>query len=224
MNLTSGDTDLRGVILLELVICSCPRNCKEKAGKHLEGWTDVLLRLTMLYSVGRSSHLHSLPLFFSLSLLFPSLTSYTLIASLPSCLLFLLVPRLPQSLLRVRFSDDNPQPQGMEASWARKDCTHSLSSESFPLNSHFPQSFHKAFWSFTLNNVEHTFLRLFRQLSSKESACQYRRCKFNPWVRKIPGVGNGTHSSILAWEIPWTEELVGSSPRGCKRVGHTWAA
>ena len=25
-----------------------------------------------------------------------------------------------------------------------------------------------------------------------------------------------THSSILAWRIPWTEELVGFSPQGCK--------
>ena len=25
-----------------------------------------------------------------------------------------------------------------------------------------------------------------------------------------------THSSILAWEIPWTEELEGHSPWGCK--------
>ena len=23
---------------------------------------------------------------------------------------------------------------------------------------------------------------------------------------RLPGVGNGTHSSILAWRIPWTEE------------------
>ena len=29
-----------------------------------------------------------------------------------------------------------------------------------------------------------------------------------------------THSSILAWEIPWTESLVGYSPWGHKRVGH----
>ena len=28
-----------------------------------------------------------------------------------------------------------------------------------------------------------------------------------------------THSSILAWRIPWTEELVGYSPWG-HRVGH----
>ena len=25
-----------------------------------------------------------------------------------------------------------------------------------------------------------------------------------------------THSSILAWRIPWTEELAGYSPWGCK--------
>ena len=27
------------------------------------------------------------------------------------------------------------------------------------------------------------------------------------------------HSSILAWEIPWTEEPVGYSSWGCKRAG-----
>ena len=26
----------------------------------------------------------------------------------------------------------------------------------------------------------------------------------DPWVRKIPEKGMATHSSILAWEIPWT--------------------
>ena len=33
-----------------------------------------------------------------------------------------------------------------------------------------------------------------RSLSGKESACQcqrHRRCGFDPWVREIPGVGNG---------------------------------
>ena len=29
-----------------------------------------------------------------------------------------------------------------------------------------------------------------------------------------------THSSTLAWDIPWTEEPSGPSPWGCKRVGH----
>ena len=30
-----------------------------------------------------------------------------------------------------------------------------------------------------------------------------------------------THSSILAWRIPWTEELVGYSPRGHKESNAT---
>ena len=46
--------------------------------------------------------------------------------------------------------------------------------------------------------------------SGKESASQYRkheRLEFNSWVGKIPwGEEIATHSSILAWEIPWTEE------------------
>ena len=29
-----------------------------------------------------------------------------------------------------------------------------------------------------------------------------------------------THSSILAWEIPWTGEPVELQPMGCRRVGH----
>ena len=33
--------------------------------------------------------------------------------------------------------------------------------------------------------------------------------------------GMATHSSILAWRIPWTESLAGYSPWGC-RVGHKW--
>ena len=32
-----------------------------------------------------------------------------------------------------------------------------------------------------------------------------------------------TYSSILAWEISWTEEPGGYSPWGCKRVGHNLA-
>ena len=32
-----------------------------------------------------------------------------------------------------------------------------------------------------------------------------------------------THSSILAWEIPWTEEPAGLQSMGSQRVGHDWA-
>ena len=43
----------------------------------------------------------------------------------------------------------------------------------------------------------------------------------------IPGLGRclrkemATHSSILAWKIPWQRSLLGYSPWGC-RVGHDW--
>jgi len=56
-------------------------------------------------------------------------------------------------------------------------------------------------------------------LSGKESACQYRRRGFNPWVRKIPLEKEmASYSSILAWEIPRTEELSRYNPWACKRV------
>ena len=45
----------------------------------------------------------------------------------------------------------------------------------------------------------------------------------------MPGSGNplekgiATHSSILAWRIPWTEEPGGLQSTGSQRVGHNWA-
>ena len=32
-----------------------------------------------------------------------------------------------------------------------------------------------------------------------------------------------THSSILAWEIPWTKEPDGLQPMRLQKVGHDWA-
>ena len=32
-----------------------------------------------------------------------------------------------------------------------------------------------------------------------------------------------THSSILAWRVPWTEEAGGLQSMGLQRVGHNWA-
>ena len=32
-----------------------------------------------------------------------------------------------------------------------------------------------------------------------------------------------THSSILAWEIPWTEESGELQSMGSQRIGHDWA-
>ena len=39
----------------------------------------------------------------------------------------------------------------------------------------------------------------------------------------LTGEGNGTHSSPLAWRVPWTEEPGGLQSMGSQRVGHDWA-
>ena len=36
--------------------------------------------------------------------------------------------------------------------------------------------------------------------------------------------GVATHSSILAWRIPWTEESGGLQSKGLQRVGHACSA
>ena len=49
------------------------------------------------------------------------------------------------------------------------------------------------------------------------------RCRFSPWVRKLPLEKEmATHSSTLVWRTPWTEEPGGLQPRLFKsqRVRH----
>ena len=41
-----------------------------------------------------------------------------------------------------------------------------------------------------------------------------------PGLGRSPGEENGTHSSILAWRIPWTEAPGGLQSIGLQRVGH----
>ena len=79
--------------------------------------------------------------------------------------------------------------------------------------------------------------------SGRVSTCQCRRCKrcgFDPWVGKISWkrawqpapVGQEdplekemeTHSIILTWRIPWTEEPGRLQSMGFQRVRHNWAA
>ena len=44
-----------------------------------------------------------------------------------------------------------------------------------------------------------------------------------PGLGRSPGEGMATHSSILAWRIPWTEESDGLKHMESQRVGHYWA-
>ena len=60
--------------------------------------------------------------------------------------------------------------------------------------------------------------------SGKEPTCRCRRYKrlgFDPWVGKIPLEKEmATHSSVLAWKIPWTEEPGRLQSMGSQRVRH----
>ena len=43
-----------------------------------------------------------------------------------------------------------------------------------------------------------------------------------PGSGRSPGEGNGNHSSILAWRIPWTEKPGRLQSTGSQRVGYNW--
>ena len=60
----------------------------------------------------------------------------------------------------------------------------------------------------------------------KEPACQCRR--HETWVWSLGWEdplekGVATHSSILAWRIPWTVEPCGLKSMGSQGVGHNWS-
>ena len=64
-------------------------------------------------------------------------------------------------------------------------------------------------------------LGLPRWLTGKESVGQRRRHGFNPRIQQIPLEKEmATHSGILAWEIPWTEEPGRLPSVGSQRVGY----
>ena len=57
--------------------------------------------------------------------------------------------------------------------------------------------------------------------SGKGPGCQCRRCRrrgFQPGVGTNPWDAMPTHSSILAWRIPWTVEPGGLQSIGPQRV------
>ena len=51
-------------------------------------------------------------------------------------------------------------------------------------------------------------------LDGKESVCNTGDLGLIAGSGRSPGEGNGTHSSILAWRIPWTEKPGGLQPMG----------
>ena len=63
-----------------------------------------------------------------------------------------------------------------------------------------------------------------RWLSGKESTCQYRIRRFNPWVGKMPWRRKWQPTSILAWRIPWTEEPGGLQSLRSQRWGRDYGS
>ena len=59
-----------------------------------------------------------------------------------------------------------------------------------------------------------------RWLSGKESAYSVLDTDSVPGSGRSLEKGMATLSSILAWEIPWTEEPGAYSPWGPQRIGH----
>ena len=68
----------------------------------------------------------------------------------------------------------------------------------FCLSEHFLTSWHcqrlQVYFIFSCG--KRTFLTMRR----------HRRLQFDLWVRRSPGWGMATHSSIIVWRIPWTEK------------------
>ena len=59
---------------------------------------------------------------------------------------------------------------------------------------------------------------------SKESTCNAEDLGLIPGLRRSPVEGNlqATHSSVLAWRIPWTKEPSKLQSMGSQRVRHDW--
>ena len=55
-----------------------------------------------------------------------------------------------------------------------------------------------------------------------ESACNAGDLGLIPGSGRSPGEGNGSHTGILAWRIPWTGEPGGLWSMGSQRVRRNW--
>ena len=63
-------------------------------------------------------------------------------------------------------------------------------------------------------------LQLYRDLDGKTSAFNAGDMGLMPEPGRSPGEQYGTHSSIPAWRIPWTEEPGRLQSMGLQRVRH----
>ena len=98
------------------------------------------------------------------------------------------------------------------------------------LSDPIPQDFHTMFLEF--DEGEYDIARLWFYSISHSSLVAQRvknpPAKQDTWVRSLGWEdplerGMATHSSILPWRVPWTEEPVRLQSIGLQRVRHDWA-
>ena len=70
----------------------------------------------------------------------------------------------------------------------------------------------------------HVFGTRYGGSDGKESAFNGRDPGLIPGSGRSSGEGMATHSSVLAWKNPWTEEPGGQQSKGPQRVRHYWVA
>ena len=73
-------------------------------------------------------------------------------------------------------------------------------------------------WGF---GCRYHWVSLVAQVVKNPPARQETRVRSLGWEDTLEK-GMANHSSILAWEIPWTEKPGGLQPMGLQRVGHDW--
>ena len=70
----------------------------------------------------------------------------------------------------------------------------------------------------------HVFGTRYGGSDGKESAFNVRALGLIPGSGRSSGEGMATHSSVLAWKTPWTEEPGGQQSMGPQGVRHNWVA
>ena len=83
-----------------------------------------------------------------------------------------------------------------------------------------PKTITKVKSQITLTNIIMPKSEILQELPTCDTGTQ-RKAQGTPACS--PGEGDGTHSSTLAWRIPWTEEPGRLQSMGSLRVGHDWA-
>ena len=72
----------------------------------------------------------------------------------------------------------------------------------------------------TVKMIQNLENKMELQINSLETRIEKMQESFNKHLKEIMEKETATHSSILAWRIPWREEAGRLQSTGSQRVGH----